>query len=57
MAFVIAWNIVVLVLGLKLYRYLYGNKPKPKKRRKNVYKEVFLGIVDGLKQQNGSGGK
>lgn len=45
-------NLAVFVASLKLYIYLYGGKKKEKKQNAGVYREIFLGIVDGFKEQH-----
>lgn len=45
-------NLVILIASIKFYRYLYCGKAKQEKKRNTVYKEIFLGIIDGFKEQH-----
>jgi hypothetical protein len=45
-------NLVALVLVAKFYHYLYGGKVKPQKPESNKNKQIFLGILDAIKEQH-----
>jgi hypothetical protein len=45
-------NLVALVLVAKFYHYLYGGKVKPQKPDSDKNKQIFLGILDAIKEQH-----
>ena len=55
--FILVINVMMLVPVVMLYRYLYSGKEKPVREKNYVHREIFLGIMDALKEQHESGRK
>jgi hypothetical protein len=49
--------IILLILGFGFYKYLYDGVEPQASSKKRISREVYLGIIDGLKQQHESGKK